>query len=168
MGMRRTIVSGVGALLIAAGAVLAGEGVVGAEPLSIDRAVPINGAPADGYPRAPLLTPRHSPIQIPVPTVVPVEGGAKNVVYPYISPWLHDLIPVPADTAFEAAGTVELALPGTGDSVNPAGHCLFAGPETAVSDTASGVNEQIPLPVIRIDTPVIKVSIDPSLWVPAT
>lgn len=167
VGMRRTVVGGGLVLLIAAGGLTVGAGAATSEPLPVDHNVPINGAPGDGYPRTPLLTSPESPIQIPLPTPVRTGGGTKQVVYPYISPWLHDAIPVPADTALEAAGTVEVSLPGTGDSVNPSGHCLFAGPGITVSENESGRHGQIPLPPIRIDTPVLTASIDPSLWVSA-
>lgn len=146
----------------------AGVGAAGAAPLEVDPDVPVNGAPAPGYSRTPLLTPPESPIQVPQPTEVEVDGTIRNVVYPFIAPWLHNAIPVPAATAFEAAGTAQATLPGSGVSVNPAGHCVFVGPGITVSDTESGELDEVPLPQVRFDTPLLKISIDPSLWVPTS
>lgn len=126
------------AALIAVGGQAVGGGAATSEPPPIDHDVPINGAPGDGYPRTPLLPAPMPPVQIPLPTPFPDGGDTKKVVYPYISPWLHDAVPVPAGTASEATGTFEVTLPGTRDSVNPSGHCLFVGPGSRCRRTKPG------------------------------
>lgn len=112
--MRRTSVVG-----IALGLALLGAGGAAADP--IDYSVPPNGVWPPGLERPPVITPEWSPIQVPAPEV----GPAATVAYPYLAPWFHDAIPVPADRTVEVQGAVRVGLPERSVVLN--GHCLFEG-----------------------------------------
>ncbi len=140
---------------------LLGEGSAAAAPLPIDHAIPPNGISAPGYPRTPVLTPPGSPIQVPTPSVTTTGHHPRYRAYPYFSEWFHDAIPVPPGAGIDAEGgiaaTVTDPITHRVVTVDVAGHCLFVGRDLSADAAPT------PLPRIRIDTPVLNISIDPTL-----
>ena len=110
--MRIATVAGI-ALLVSVG----GAGLAQAE--TIDYAVPPNGQWAAGEEKPAVVTPEFSPIQVPAPEV----RADEIVAYPYLSPWVHDAVVLPAGRGLEVQGAVQVALPDKPLELN--GHCLF-------------------------------------------
>ncbi|GAA4383698.1 hypothetical protein [Tsukamurella soli] len=138
----------------------------------IDPAVPRNGVwPRIGY--LPSLVPPDSPLQIPTPVVTHDRAGTTDVrVFPYLPPWLHNGIVsrFPPDTAFEIAGAIHLAVPGTSGRVeiNPNGHCLFVGGGRSQQYLPRGFRRTVESPV-RAEVPLpgdggFTVTIDPRVF----
>ncbi|MGU3293442.1 hypothetical protein [Williamsia sp. M5A3_1d] len=171
--MRRHVIGLTTGVVGAAAAALAwgGGGLAGAAPLVIDPAVPPNGIAAPGYPRGPLLTPPGSPIQLPTPTVTDDGDRTFYRSYPFFADWFHRAVPVPSHTALDAAGGVELTVtdPVTHRTVDAgvAGHCLFVGRGLPADPASDPAVRTIRLPSIRVDTGILKISIDPTAFVSA-
>ncbi|MBJ8347960.1 hypothetical protein [Antrihabitans sp. YC2-6] len=113
--MRIATVAGI-ALLVSVG----GAGLAQAE--TIDYAVPPNGQWAAGEEKPAVVTPEFSPIQVPAPEV----RADEIVAYPYLSPWVHDAVVLPAGRGLEVQGAVQVALPDKPLELN--GHCLSVLP----------------------------------------
>lgn len=161
--MSRTTLVAVAVLGLAAlGFAVLGSATVHADPVQPDRNQPANGIPAPGYPEAPVLTPALSPIQLPAPDITTSDGTTAITAYPFLSPWVHNVVPIAENTAVELRGAVQLTVPDqrTGGQliVNPNGHCLFAGNGFAESG-ATATN----LTPIAVDTSVFALTIEPTL-----
>jgi hypothetical protein len=117
--MRIATVAGI-ALFVSLGS----TGLAQAE--TIDYTVPPNGQWIAGEEKPADVTPAFSPIQVPAPEVTANEIE----VYPYLSPWLHNVIAavLPAGRSLEIQGAIHAALPDKPVSLN--GHCLV-GEESA-------------------------------------
>ena len=91
-----------------------------AQAETIDYTVPPNGQWVAGEEKPAEVTPAFSPIQVPAPEVT----ANQIEVYPYLSPWLHNVIAgvLPAGRTLEIQGAIHAALPGKQVSLN--GHCL--------------------------------------------
>ncbi len=143
---------------IAAGLTLLGCATAHAGPLTPDYAQAPNGA---GYGKAHKLTPGWSPIQVPSPDVTSTTAGTTVVAHPFLSPWVHRLVPVPAGTEVELRGAARVSVPdadGRQLVVNPNGHCLFDGPTAAASHATTTA-----LPGVHVDTPVFQLVIQPTV-----
>ncbi|WP_018178847.1 hypothetical protein [Jongsikchunia kroppenstedtii] len=176
--MRLRIVTGIGASCVAI-AVLVAPAIAGAQPLPIDRHVPPNGVSTPEYPRTPLLTPPASPIQVPAPRISIIHGTAGQnapttlhrtyIYYPYISPAVHNAIPVPRGAVLDASGAIAVTLPapaGGTVTLNPNGHCIFSGDDADEADAAAHPEQWISTPAVVVDTPVFQVHIAPRVWIP--
>ncbi|MGW4369017.1 hypothetical protein ACWEKT_25555 [Nocardia takedensis] len=140
----------------ALGVVLVGQAHAGA--VAPDPTQPPNGT---GVARESLLTPAWSPIQLPEPSVASDANGTVVTAHPYLSGYVHDLVELPAGTAFEVRGAAEVRLPGLGAHggplvLNPNGHCLFTGPGPAPNRTTTSSP-------VRVDTELVELAIDPIL-----
>ncbi|WP_069164332.1 hypothetical protein [Nocardia altamirensis] len=150
--------------LVAIGIGLAvGFGLAGAaqaQPLTPDYAQPPNGV---GDIDGPTLTPAFSPIQVPTPDVQRGGDATTVVAHPYLAPWVHNLVPVAPNTAIEVQGAARVTLPGAADGrtlvINPNGHCLFDGAGARPADL-----DAIVLPPVRIDTPVLQLVVEPTVY----
>ena len=117
-----------GVALMSAAVVLGGAAVAGADPSheparpAIDFSVPPNGVWPPGQERPAVITPEFSPVQVPAPEVRPGE----TVAYPYISQWVHDVIPIAPGHGLEAQGAIHVTAPDRVVVLN--GHCLFGEP----------------------------------------
>lgn len=156
--MSRTTLVAVAVLGLAA----LGSATANADPVHPDRNQPANGIPAPGYPEATVLTPALSPIQLPAPDITTSDATTAITAYPFLSPWVHNTVPIAANTAVELRGAVQLTVPDprTGGQliVNPNGHCLFEGNGFAESG-ATATN----LTPIAVDTSVFALTIEPTL-----
>lgn len=175
--MRLRIVIGIGAGCVAI-AVLSSAAIAGAQQLPIDRHVPPNGVSTPDYPRTPLLSPLVSPIQVPAPRIsttrdtagqnAPTTVHRTYIYYPYISPVVHNAIPVPRGAVLDASGAIAVTLPtpaGGTVTLNPNGHCIFSGDDTDEADAAAHPEQWISTPAVVVDTPVFQVHIAPRVWV---
>ncbi|MFF0492088.1 hypothetical protein ACFYTQ_23920 [Nocardia sp. NPDC004068] len=134
---------------IVCGATLFGMPMAHAEPLTPDYAQAPNGTGA-----AAAVTPAWSPIQLPPTEEETLDGTTTIVAHPYLSPWVHDLVPLPADAGVEVLGAARVSLPlGSGRTlvVNPNGHCVFGAPATQA------------LPPLRVGTGAFELVIEPSI-----
>ncbi len=145
------------AVSAAVAACLWSAGIAGADTLTPDYAQVANGSgddPSDN------LTPGASPIQVPDLDVRHTPDTTVVVAHPYLAPWVHALVPVPANIGLEIRGAARVTLPspvdGTTTVLNPNGHCVFG----AVDDPALSATALAP---IRIDTPGFQLVIDPAL-----
>ncbi|MGY2060739.1 hypothetical protein ACW9HQ_38235 [Nocardia gipuzkoensis] len=143
---------------------LAGSGLLAAAPahaaaLTPDYAQPPNGVGVDPSRN---LTPAWSPIQVPAPEDTDTAATTTITAHPYLAPWVHERVPVPAGTAVELRGAVRLSVPepnGKTLVVNPNGHCYFDGPNAAAGELTATA----PAPV-RIDTPAFQLTVEPTLY----
>lgn len=117
--MRIATVAGIALLVSLGGAALA-------RAETIDYTVPPNGQSIAGEEKPAVVTPAFSPIQVPAPEVTATE----IVAYPYLSPWVHDVIAaaLPEGRSLEIQGAIHADLPDKPVSLN--GHCLV-GEESA-------------------------------------
>ncbi|AHH21506.1 hypothetical protein NONO_c67390 [Nocardia nova SH22a] len=152
MRMAVTIVTGAVASLFA-------PTIAHALPFTPDYSQPANGS---GYDQAHNLTPAVSPIQVPPVGVDRVPGSTTIVAHPYIAPWVHELVPVPAHSAVELRGAAEVTVPGAADGgnlvINPNGHCVFSAPG---DDSATAPTRLAP---VRVDSPLFRLVIEPTLY----
>jgi len=166
----------------AAVVVLGAPSTAGAQPLTIDHRVPPNGISTPQYPRTPLLTPPVSPIQVPAPKVSTTSDPSAGTLagsrpaahrsytyYPYISPAVHNAIPVPRGVVLDAIGAIAVALPTTAGgtvTLNPNGHCIFSGAGADETYAAAHPQQWVSPPAIVVDTPVFQLHVEPRLWIP--
>ncbi|MGN2638675.1 hypothetical protein ACTD5D_21380 [Nocardia takedensis] len=148
------------ALLCAAGAAIGVTLACQATAAAVvpDPAQPPNGI---GVARETLVTPAWSPIQLPEPSVVSDADTTVVIAHPYLSGYVHDLVVLPADTAFEVRGAAELRLPGLDANggalvLDPHGHCLFTGPGATPAQATA-------LSPVHVDTPNFELTIVPAL-----
>lgn len=160
--MRRAIIGGGIAVGVGVGIMALGAGNAAAETFAPDYSQVANG---QGYDRSQLLTPGFSPVQVPEVAVENLPGATTVVAHPFIAPWVHEVVPVPAGTAVELRGAARVQIPNAGGGVgqslviNPNGHCVFSGPgaePTALDATA--------LAPVRVDTPYFDLVIEPTLY----
>lgn len=143
---------------IVLGIVLLGGAIAHAQPLTPDYAQPPNGI---GYGGAHILTPGWSPVQVPEPDLTRTTAATTLVAHPFLSPWVHRLVPIPAGTEVELRGAAAVSVPdadGRRFVVNPNGHCLFDGP--APSAHYASITS---LPPVRIETSVLQLVIEPTV-----
>jgi len=144
---------------IAAGLTVLGCAVAHAGPLTPDYAQAPNGV---GYGHVRTLTPAWSPVQVPRPDITDTPLATTVVAHPFLSPWVHRLIPVPAGTAVELRGAAQVSVPAIADGrelvVNPNGHCVFDGPTAAAGHPTATA-----LPAVHVDTPGFQLVIEPTV-----
>ncbi|RDI67893.1 hypothetical protein [Nocardia pseudobrasiliensis] len=144
--------------------ILAGLGLLTAAPahaaaLTPDYAQPPNGAGVDpGH----NLTPVWSPIQVPALDDVDTASTTTITAHPYLAPWAHERVPIPAGTAVELRGAARVRIPEANGKtlvVNPNGHCYFDGPNAVSGDLTPTA-----LTPVRIDTSAFQLTIEPTLY----
>ncbi|ATL67528.1 hypothetical protein [Nocardia terpenica] len=143
---------------VATGIALLGSATAHAAPLTPDYTQQPNGEGADP---AENTTPAWTPIQVPAPAVTSTPTTTTVVAHPYLSPWVHALVPVLPNQAVELRGAARLTLPATPRTlvINPNGHCWFGGPRT--NSEALQPNSLAP---VRVDTPNFQLVIEPTLY----
>ncbi|NQE91838.1 hypothetical protein HPY32_33435 [Nocardia terpenica] len=143
---------------VAAGIALLGSATAHAAPLTPDYTQQPNGEGADP---AENITPAWTPVQVPAPAVTSTPTTTTVIAHPYLSPWVHALIPFPPNQALDLRGAAQLTLPTTPHTlvVNPNGHCRFGAPHT--NPTALQPTSLTP---VRVDTPNFQLVIEPTLY----
>ncbi|MBF6064238.1 hypothetical protein IU500_21280 [Nocardia terpenica] len=143
---------------VAAGIALLGSATAHAAPLTPDYTQQPNGEGADP---AENITPAWTPVQVPAPAVTSTPTTTTIIAHPYLSPWVHALIPFPPNQVLDLRGAAQLTLPTTPRTlvVNPNGHCRFGAPHT--NPTALQPTSLTP---VRVDTPNFQLVIEPTLY----